>query len=169
MKAHGCRRIFEDVLEDQYSPVVELDVALGSLRPGDTLIVPSLDHFARSLGQLHDRLQLLHEDGAALVSIQEDIDSRGNAAYCFSSAVALLRRFDRAILSDRRRRSLERAHDGGRRGGRKPKLAGKKAAVAQRLLTETDLSVPEIARRVGVSAATLYRHFPDPRGAGRET
>ena len=38
-------------------------------------------------------------------------------------------------------------------------------AAAKVLLGDPDITVMEVARRVGVSPATLYRHLPGGRGA----
>ena len=38
-------------------------------------------------------------------------------------------------------------------------------AAAKVLLGDLDITVAEVARRVGVSPATLYRHLPGGRGA----
>jgi len=75
-----------------------------------------------------------------------------------------LRAFERRIVSDRTRRSLHRAAAQGRRGGREVLLTGKKLATVKRLVAERQLTIEQIAAKVGVSAATIYRHMPAPRG-----
>jgi DNA invertase Pin-like site-specific DNA recombinase len=51
----------------------------------------------------------------------------------------------------------------GRKGGRPPALAAKDLAAAKAMLREPEISVSEIARRLGVAPSTLYRHLPKAR------
>ena len=45
----GCTRVFADKLSGKNSERPELAACLDYLRPGDTLVVPSLDRLSRSL------------------------------------------------------------------------------------------------------------------------
>jgi hypothetical protein len=53
----------------------------------------------------------------------------------------------------------------GRTGGRPAKLTDDDLDVATTLLANPDITVAEIAERVGVSPATLYRYLPAARTA----
>ena len=48
----GCLRIFADKLSGKNAGRPELAACLDYLRPGDTLVVPSLDRLSRSLADL---------------------------------------------------------------------------------------------------------------------
>ena len=48
----GCLRIFADKLSGKDADRPELAACLDYLRPGDTLVVPSLDRLSRSLADL---------------------------------------------------------------------------------------------------------------------
>jgi len=53
----------------------------------------------------------------------------------------------------------------GRTGGRPPKLTDEDIEAAKALLANPDIGVTQIARRLGVSPATLYRYTPAARTA----
>jgi DNA-binding transcriptional ArsR family regulator len=53
----------------------------------------------------------------------------------------------------------------GRTGGGPPALKAKDLAAAAALLKNPEITVAEIARRLGVAASTLYRHLPRARTA----
>ena len=53
----------------------------------------------------------------------------------------------------------------GRKGGRPPALKAKDLAAAKALLKDPEITVLEVARRLGVAASTLYRHLPRARTA----
>ena len=53
----------------------------------------------------------------------------------------------------------------GRTGGRAPKLMDDDIEAAKAMLTNPDIGVTQIAHRLGVSPATLYRYIPAARTA----
>ena len=55
-----------------------------------------------------------------------------------------------------------------RSGGRAPALAAKDLAAAKAMLKDPEITVVEVARRLGVAASTLYRHLPRARTAALE-
>jgi DNA-binding MurR/RpiR family transcriptional regulator len=53
----------------------------------------------------------------------------------------------------------------GRTGGRPPKLTDDDLDIARTLLANPDITVADVADRLGVSPATLYRYLPAARTA----
>jgi AcrR family transcriptional regulator len=58
--------------------------------------------------------------------------------------------------------------DRGRTGGRPPALKAKDLAAAKALLRDPEITVVQVAKRLGVAASTLYRHLPRARTATLE-
>jgi len=73
--------------------------------------------------------------------------------------------FERSIIRERTKAGLDAARARGRTGGRPPSLLAKDVAAAKALLTDPDIAVNEVARRLKVAPSTLYRHLPGGRGA----
>ena len=63
---------------------------------------------------------------------------------------------------------LRAARARGRTGGRPPALKPKDIAAAKALLRDPEITVVEVARRLGVVPSTLYRHLPRARTAALE-
>lgn len=61
---------------------------------------------------------------------------------------------------DRTQAGLAAARARGKVAGRKPKLSADQVAVAHRMHKEGKHNVSEIAKVLGVSRATIYRHLP---------
>ncbi len=78
---------------------------------------------------------------------------------------AALAEFERSVIRERTAAGLEAARARGRKGGRPRRLAAADLAVARALLRDPAITVEEVARRLGVGAATLYRRLPGGRGA----
>ena len=55
----------------------------------------------------------------------------------------------------------------GRTGGRPP-LKAKDLAAAKALLLDPEITVVQVAKRLGVAASTLYRHLPQARTTALE-
>ena len=73
---------------------------------------------------------------------------------------ASLAEFERSIIKERTTAGLASARARGRLGGRPPKLDKKDIEAAKALLTDNSATVGEIAKRLEVSKATLYRYLP---------
>ncbi len=72
--------------------------------------------------------------------------------------VRALAEFERQIIRERTRAGLAAARARGRVGGRPPMLTAEKLGAA-RMMRVQKRTMPEIARALGVSRATLYRHL----------
>ena len=160
----GCDRVFEEAASGAQRERPQLMAALDYVRAGDTLIVWKLDRLARSLKQLIETVEELDDATSAFVRSPRPSTPRRRRA----AGVSDFRRIGRIRArvnprADARRFGGARAQ--GRFSGRPTKITEKDIQAAKALLSGTDLTVEEAARRVGVSPATLYRHLPAARAA----
>lgn len=75
LQAAGCARIFTDTQSGKDADRPELTAALDYARPGDTLVVPSLDRLGRSLQDLISIVGQLRRAGVGFRSLHESIDT----------------------------------------------------------------------------------------------
>ena len=71
----------------------------------------------------------------------------------------------RDLIRTRAAEGLAAAQRAGRTGRRPPKLTDDGIVVAKAMLSNPDIGVLQIAHRLGVSPATLYRYIPAARTA----
>jgi len=76
-----------------------------------------------------------------------------------------LAEFERSLIRERTQAGLAAARRLGRTGGRPPKLTEEDIEAARTMLANPDIAVTQIAQRLGVSPATLYRYIPAARAA----
>ena len=69
------------------------------------------------------------------------------------------------MIKERTTAGLAAARARGRKGGRPQSLTEKDIAAAKVMLSDPEITVDEVARRLGVGPATLYRHLPGGRGS----
>jgi len=167
LRAAGCDRIFIETASGGQRDRPELNAALEYLRPDadDTLVVWKLDRLARSLSQLIDTVKQLGDKKIGFRSLTEAVDTTTSNGMLVFQIFGATAEFERSITRERTRAGLNAARARGRKGGRPPALSPKDITAAKALLTDPDISVEEVARRLSVSPATLYRHLPGGRSA----
>jgi DNA invertase Pin-like site-specific DNA recombinase len=161
----GCERIYRETASGAQRDRPELKAALDYMRDGDTLVVWRLDRLARSMKQLIETVEDLEARGVGFRSLTESIDTTTAGGRLVFHIFGALAEFERSIIRDRTRAGLAAARARGRTGGRPPVLKDSDRAAALALLCDADIPVKEVARRLGISQAALYQHFPGGRGA----
>ena len=163
LKSSGCEKIFEEKASGAQRDRPELKSALEYARKGDCIVVWKLDRLARSLKQLIETVEDLEMRGIGFKSITESIDTSTSSGRLIFHIFASLAEFERNIIRDRTRAGLDAAKSRGRLGGRPSKLSDKDIEVAKTLLKNHDITVAKVAKKMGVSFATLYRYIPKAR------
>ena len=164
LKAAGCEKVFTEKASGAQRDRPELAAALSYMRSGDSLVVWKLDRLARSLPQLIETVATLEDQGIGFCSLTEAIDTTTAGGKLVFHIFGALAEFERSVIRERTRAGLKAARDRGRKGGRPPALSAADLAVAKALLRDPAITVDEVATRLKVSPATLYRHLPGGRG-----
>jgi DNA invertase Pin-like site-specific DNA recombinase len=165
LKAVGCERVFEESISGTRADRPQLAAALSYAREGDVLVVARLDRLARSVRQLLTTVEDLQARGIGLRSLHESIDTTSAAGRLILHIFAALNQFEVELLRERTRTALIASRARGRVGGRPPALDAIKITAAKAMLASGTMSAAEVARQVGCSASTLYRHVPGGRAA----
>jgi DNA invertase Pin-like site-specific DNA recombinase len=162
----GCQRIFTEQLSGAVTDRPALHDALEFARSGDTLIVWKLDRrLARSMKQLIETIENLRVRGIGFRSLTEALDTTTAQGRLVFHMFGALAEFERSLIRERTQAGLAAARRVGRTGGRPPKLTDDDIEAAKAMLANPDIGVTQIAHRLGVSPATLYRYIPAARTA----
>lgn len=159
LRAAGCYRIFVDTASGALDERPELAKVLDQLRPGDTLVVWKLDRLGRSLRHLIDTVAELQRQDIGFRSLQEHIDTTTPGGKLVFHIFGALAEFERDLIRQRTLAGLAAARARGRTGGRPPSMTPTKIALARQLYDSREHSLAEIARTLGVSRASIYRHL----------
>lgn len=163
LRAAGCERIFTEKASGAQRDRPQLAAALSYVRQGDSLVVWKLDRLARSLPQLIETVAKIEADGIGFRSLTEAIDTTTAGGKLIFHIFGALAEFERSVIRERTHAGLKAARERGRIGGRPAALAASDLAAAKAMLGDPNITVDEVAKRLGVSPATLYRHLPGGR------
>ena len=165
LQAAGCERVFVEQASGAQRDRPELARALDIARSGDTLIVWRLDRLAHSLKQLIETVEGLDDRGVKFRSLTEAIDTTTSGGRLVFQIFGALAEFERALIRERTSAGLAAARARGRRGGRPPALTAQDIKAAKAMMTDPEITMDQVAEKMGVASSTLYRHFPGGRSA----
>jgi DNA invertase Pin-like site-specific DNA recombinase len=136
------------------------DRLLAKLKAGDTITVTSMTRVGRSLKNLIEVMNELDNRKVNIRFLDQSIDTSTAQGELVFHIMAALAQYEAALTRQRVRDGLEAARErhGGKLPPRGPSFTKAQRAKAEKLLGTTDFSAGEVARMVGVSRATLYRH-----------
>lgn len=164
LTAAGCEKVFTEKASGAQRARPELAAALSYMRSRNSLVVWKLDRLARSLPQLIETVATLEDQGIGFRSLTEAIDTTTAGGKLIFHIFGALAEFERSAIRERTRAGLKAARDRGRKGGRPSALSAADVSAAKALLRDPAITVDEVATRLKVSPATLYRHLPGGRG-----
>lgn len=155
LRTAGCQIIrAEKVSGTSREGRTELQLLLDFLRSGDTLVVTRVDRLARSIKDLQDIVCILKKQGVNLKAIEQPINTSNAAGKAFLDMLGVFAEFETNLRRERQLEGIAAAKSRGVYRGRKPSID---PAEIYRLRTEENLGATEIARRLGVGRASVYR------------
>jgi DNA invertase Pin-like site-specific DNA recombinase len=104
-------------------------------------------------------------DPRGVRSLTEALDTTNAQGRLVFHMFGALAEFERSLIRERTQAGLAAARRAGRTGGRPAKLTDDDIEAAKAMLANPDIGVTQIAHRLGVSPATLYRYIPAARTA----
>jgi DNA invertase Pin-like site-specific DNA recombinase len=163
LEAAGCARGFEEKVSTRKVAADRPGLAaiLDYLRPGDTLVVWKLDRLGRSVKEVLTIADDLHERGIGVRILTGKLSGTytptGEGKFFFTMMAAFAE-LERDIIHERTMAGLAAARAQGRNGGRPTVMDPDKLAAAQARRQRGE-SPAQIAKALGVSRASVYRHL----------
>ena len=154
LRSAGCDIIrAESVSGASRKGRTELETIVEFIRPGDTLVVVKLDRLGRST---RDVLNLVHElesKGAALRVLEPEIDTSKPEGRIILTTLSMVAEMELSFIKERQRVGIEAAKAKGVYKGRKRSID----RVAVQRLRNEGIGATEIARRLGIGRASVYK------------
>ena len=154
LRAAGCTMIrAEKMTGTSREGRTELALLLDFLRKGDTLVVTRIDRLARSIGDLQDIVRGLKAKGVTLRATEHPSDTGTAAGKAFLDMLVVFAEFETNLRRERQAEGIAKAKGEGRYKGRPPSID----AAQVRALQAEGLGATEIAARMGIGRASVYR------------
>ena len=154
LEAAGAQRIYRE----QVSSVgtrPQLDACLDFVREGDVLVVTRLDRLARSTAHLLQIVETIEKKGAALRVLDLNLDTATATGRLMLTLIGAIAQFERELMLERQREGIAKAKAAGRYRGRAPTARAKLDQI--QALKAEGIGASEIARRLGIGRASVYR------------
>lgn len=162
LKAAGCEKIFAEKRSGTTTHGRgALAEALEFARENDIFVVTRLDRLARSAADLHMIIKKLSDKGVGFRCLQQGgIDTVSSAGKLLLGVLASIAEFEADIRRERQREGIDRAKAAGVYRGRKPSVD----LAAVRALHKDGVGPSDIAKRLGIGRASVYRAVADVDG-----
>jgi len=154
LTAAGCEVIREEKASGtSMDGRPELQTCLDFLRAGDVLVATRIDRLARSIADLQTIVRTIREKGAFLACTEQPIDTSAAAGKAFLDMLGVFAEFETNLRKERQAEGIAKAKAAGVYKGRKPSID----VEAVRQLKADGLGASEIAKRLGIGRASVYR------------
>lgn len=154
LKAAGCTVIRSEKRSGTSTEGrAELRTVLDFLHQGDELVVTRIDRLARSIGDLQDIVRTIRAKGAILKATEQPIDTSTAAGKAFLDMLGVFAEFETNLRRERQLEGIAAAKAAGVYKGRPATIDATKVAA----LKAEGLGATEIAKRLGVGRASVYR------------
>lgn len=168
-------RVFIDKMTGSTKNRPQLQAMLEYIRYGDTVVVHSLDRLARSLEDLIAIINQLNQKGVSFKSVKDNLifDGINNSPMdkFFLHILGAVSELERSLIRERQKEGIAKAKQRGIYKGRKSVLTDDKIKEIELLLEERsqsvdaykNISINDIAKKVGISKSTMYRYLSKKR------
>jgi DNA invertase Pin-like site-specific DNA recombinase len=157
LKAAGCELIYQETRSGGTMDRPELQTMLRTLQPGDTVVVYKMDRIARSLRDLMDITEIIHQAKAEFKSLTEIIDTTTPSGRFIFQIFGAFAEFERELIRERTRMGLRAARERGRIGGQPRKMSPSLEAEIMELWISGRHTKSELAARAGVNISSIKR------------
>lgn len=161
----GCKKTFKEQVSAVAKSRPEFERAIEFVREGDVLCVTKLDRLCRSVADFVAISDRLERKGVGLRILAMDLDSQTPTGKLMLNVLSSVAQFERELLLERQLEGIRRAKGAGKYKGRAP--TARRQAPQVLTLRSQGFKPKEIAERLGISIASVYRAFqPAPKIIG---
>jgi DNA invertase Pin-like site-specific DNA recombinase len=161
------------MFSEQVSSVAQrdqLEAALDYVRDGDGFVITKLDRLARSVGDLLNIVNRLEAKKVSFrvlsMSGSQPLDTSTATGRLMLSVIAAVACAEREAMLERQKYGIAKAKAENRYKGRAPTVRRRAAEIV--LLKEAGVTPSEIASRLRVGRASVYRVLAEQTGGGRQ-
>lgn len=154
----GAEKVFAEQVSAVDAPNrKQLDAAIEHCREGDVFVVSKIDRLARSVRHLKEIADDLETKGVTLRVLGMGLDTSTANGKLMLGVLGSVAEFERDILHERQREGIAKAKREGKHLGRPRSASSESNTEAVRRLRGEGLSIPQIARQIGIGKSSVHR------------
>lgn len=144
----------------------KLHALLNQIEAGDIIYCHRIDRIGRSTLDLLTIVEKIKQAGARFISIQDGIDTQsGIVADVFLTVLSSIATYERQLVSERTRSSLQVLKDQGVQLGRPRKITPTLIRQVQTMHDDPSISVKDVCTSLGISRTSYYSALRQPQTA----
>lgn len=151
-----CDVYFEDKLSGRSMDRPEFKKMLAQLRPGDTVMVVSIDRLGRNTKELVNLFSQFKDDRINVIALNQGIDTNSKMGQVFSTLMAVFAELELEFIQERQREGIEVAKREGKYKGRPLKKLEDWEQISKEV-DEGKLTVGRACKLLDISRSTFYR------------
>lgn len=151
-----CDVYFEDKLSGRSMDRPEFKKMLAQLRPGDTVMVVSIDRLGRNTKELVNLFSQFKDDRINVIALNQGIDTNSRMGQAFSTLMAVFAELELEFIQERQREGIEVAKREGKYKGRPLKKLEDWEQISKEV-DEGKLTVGRACKLLDISRSTFYR------------
>ena len=158
LEAYGCEKIFQEKVSGTSTKGRnEFKEMLNFVRENDEVVVTRLDRCSRSVLDMQLIMKDLEEKNVTFSATEQSINTKTPEGKCFLDMLGVFAEFETRLRHERQMEGIKKAKEKGVYKGRKQTLD---VAKIKELASE-GLMKTEIAKRLGIGRASVYRALND--------
>jgi len=155
MEGLGVDKVFLDKVSGKDANRPYLKEMMEFVRSGDTVIVESINRFARNTKDLLELIERLNQKGVEFISQKESIDTTTPAGKFMLVIFAAVAELERECIRERQREGIDIAKGKGKMG--RPEKAKEEFDSVFLMVKSGEISASEACRRLEIARSTWYR------------
>lgn len=156
LKKAGCDDVYSEVISGANGKRKELTKLLSKIKPGDTLVITSIDRLGRSLKDLISIIHDLKEKSIGFLSLKEKMDTTTDTGMLLFNMMGSIAEFERTLINRRIYDGVKRAQAQGKYKGRAYSVDADIRREYVSMMKSNNYTIDYIARMAKVSRQTLY-------------
>lgn len=154
---YGCDRVFEEKISGVARERPQLTILISGLEVGDSVVVTTLDRFARSTKNLLGLLEEIESKGCFFICLNPFIDTSETSGKLVLTVLGAIAEFERNLINERCQEGKIRAREAGVKFGRRKLEIKNKVMAVIKLSKATGKPINKVCKDLGISKQTFYR------------
>ena len=158
MQEQGVEKVFQEKVSGKNTERPELKKMIEYVREGDVVYIESYSRLSRSLMDLLNLVNTLHEKNVAIVSLKENLDTTTPTGRLILNFIASLVQYERECILERQKEGIAIAKEKGLYKGKKAMILPPNFAEIVRAWRSGQITAVKAQQLLGMRPTSFYKY-----------